>query len=156
MSPGFVKPGSVAAAMLCARPTPDSSIPPHQRGTPAAWATSWIRSASPCPPTRPIFTLRTRHAPSEIAAAASAADRIDSSRQIGVSSRFASSAWSHEVLVVERLLDVVEPERVEREKGCRGLQRVGGVRVDGKREVGERLPHGRPPGRRRRPARSSA
>ena len=31
-SPGSVKFGSVDKAMLCARPTPDSSIPPHQTG----------------------------------------------------------------------------------------------------------------------------
>ena len=30
----------VASAMLCARPMPDSSIPPHQTGIPAACATS--------------------------------------------------------------------------------------------------------------------
>ena len=35
MSPGRVKPGRLARATLCARPIPDSSIPPHQRGTPA-------------------------------------------------------------------------------------------------------------------------
>ena len=32
-SPGKVNPDKVAMAMLCARPMPDSSIPPHQTGT---------------------------------------------------------------------------------------------------------------------------
>ena len=31
-SPGKVNPGNVDIAMLCARPIPDSSIPPHQTG----------------------------------------------------------------------------------------------------------------------------
>src|SRR5262245_3208165 len=36
-SPGSVKPGSVDIAMLCARPIPASSMPPHQTGTLRPW-----------------------------------------------------------------------------------------------------------------------
>ncbi len=36
-SPGSVKFGSVESAMLCARPIPDSSIPPHHTGNPFCW-----------------------------------------------------------------------------------------------------------------------
>ena len=46
MSPGRVKPGRLARATLCARPMPDSSIPPHHRGTPRSTQRSWMRSAS--------------------------------------------------------------------------------------------------------------
>jgi hypothetical protein len=34
--------GKAARATLCARPIPDSSIPPHQRGTPASTQRSWM------------------------------------------------------------------------------------------------------------------
>ena len=34
ISPGNTNPGKLASAMLCARPMPDSNIPPHQTGIP--------------------------------------------------------------------------------------------------------------------------
>ena len=60
MSPGTVKPGRVANAMLCARPIPDSSIPPHQTGQPASTQASCMAIDEPNPPTRPglMFTIR--------------------------------------------------------------------------------------------------
>ena len=45
MSPGRVNPGSAASAALAARPSPVSTIPPHQTGIPFAWHRSWIRLA---------------------------------------------------------------------------------------------------------------
>src|SRR5438128_1135249 len=53
--------------MLCARPTPASSMPPHQTGTPAACATSCTRVASRKPPTRPSLILMTPRAASDLA-----------------------------------------------------------------------------------------
>ena len=43
MSPGLVKLGSVARWMFCARPIPDSSMPPHQTGTSKAALASLTR-----------------------------------------------------------------------------------------------------------------
>jgi len=45
-SPGKVKPASVDIAMLCARPIPDSSMPPHQTGISLSRATCSTRFAS--------------------------------------------------------------------------------------------------------------
>ena len=42
ISPGMVKFGSDASATLCARPTPLSSIPPHQTGMLCFMQRSWI------------------------------------------------------------------------------------------------------------------
>ena len=67
-------------------------------------------------------------APSRIAAAADCAETIDSSRQTGVWIRRARSAWPEHVLLVERLLDQQQVERVEPGEVPRvgeGVRRVG-------------------------------
>jgi len=92
VSPGSVKFGSAASATFAARPRPVSSMPPHHTGTSFAAHTSCTRRASRYPPTRPAFTLTMRQAPSAIASSAPCAEVIDSSRQIGVCTTFASSA----------------------------------------------------------------
>ncbi len=91
MSAGSVKPGSEQRARLTARPMPDSSIPPHQSGTPWSRQRSWISRLAETPPTRPGFRLTLRHAPSRSARRTSATDLRLSSRQIGVESLRCSS-----------------------------------------------------------------
>ena len=43
--------------MLCARPIPDSSMPPHHTGICLDWHRSWIRRAGVYPPTRPELDI---------------------------------------------------------------------------------------------------
>ena len=83
-----------AIATLPALPMPVSSIPPIHTGTCFSAHRSWILRAARYPPTRPGLMLMIRHAPSSIASAAFWYDSIDSSRQIGVRTRRASSAWA--------------------------------------------------------------
>ncbi len=70
--------------MFCQRPMPVSSIPPHHTGNLRSFATLWTLIASDMPPTRPTLILMMPHAPSSMAACASRAFRIASSRQIRV------------------------------------------------------------------------
>src|SRR5229473_3135412 len=83
-SPGKRKLSSVDNAMLWARPTPDSNMPPHHTGSLCFCATSCTFFASEKPPTRPALMLMMRHAPASSAKSASRACRMDSSRQIDV------------------------------------------------------------------------
>ena len=76
--------------MLCARPMPDSSIPPHHTGIPRSCAALCTAIASEKPPTRPSLILIIRHDSISIAASASRRLPIDSSRQIAVFSRLCS------------------------------------------------------------------
>src|SRR5437762_9568436 len=52
-SPGRLKPGSVDSAILCARPIPASSMPPHHTGRPWSCAKDWMALASLYPPPPP-------------------------------------------------------------------------------------------------------
>ena len=79
--------------MLCARPMPVSSMPPHHTGMPRSCAALCTAMASENPPTRPSLMLMMRQDSMSIAASASRRLRIDSSRQIAVSSRFCSMEW---------------------------------------------------------------
>jgi hypothetical protein len=63
--------GSVESAIFCARPIPDSSMPPHQTGIRFSRQRSWMRFAEVWPPTRPILILMMRQALSEMAVRAS-------------------------------------------------------------------------------------
>src|ERR1035441_7197037 len=70
--------------MLCARPIPVSSMPPHHTGMPRSAVALWTAIASEKPPTRPTLMLMMRQESMSIAASASRRLRIDSSRQIGL------------------------------------------------------------------------
>ena len=88
------------------------------------------------PPTRPCLMFTIRHGPSSIAAAASAAERIDSSRQSGVGSRAGASrappghrdeaaarpsaGRRHRALGTLDVLERVRGVRIDRERGCPG------------------------------------
>src|SRR6185437_2485861 len=91
-SPGSLKFGSDASATLYARPTPLSSIPPHQTGMAFRSHRSWMAFAVLKPPTRPGLMLTMRPLPNAIISAARSRSVIDSSRQIGVRMRRWSAA----------------------------------------------------------------
>ena len=115
MSPGSVKFGSVDRCRLCARPMPDSSMPPCHTGHARARRRHRApRIDSAWPPTRPGLMLMMRHAP-----------RVDGhrrARRARGSTRPGRSASGaalqrgviRQVVVVERLLDHHQVERVER------------------------------------------
>src|SRR4051794_41982342 len=75
-SPGKVKPGCVDIAMLCARPIPDSNIPPHHTGIPLSAVKRFFALSLEYPPTRPSLKLIIRHAPCSTACRASLSEVI--------------------------------------------------------------------------------
>ena len=66
---------------------------------------------------------------------------IDSSRQTGVCDLPLQHRVVHHVVVIERLLDQQQVERIELREQRRIVQRVGGVGVDLQRDVAERRAH---------------
>ena len=122
--------------MLCARPMPASSIPPHHTGMPCACANAWISFASPYPPTRPSLILMIRHAPNSCACCDGReaddgfieTDRgVEATLQLGMVDEIAGR---------QRLLDHQEIELVEsREERSVGHERVCRIGVDRERDV---------------------
>ena len=66
---------------------------------------------------------------------------IDSSRQIGVVIALLQHRVIHHIVVIERLLDQQQVERIEPREQRRVVERVGGVGVDLQRDVAERRAH---------------
>ena len=126
-------------AILCARPIPDSSMPPHQTGIEFAWQRSCMRFAAACPPTRPeldiddaaCFHFDGGASMVEVVDAFVEADgRLELALQLDVRKN---------VVIAERLLDHDQVEGVERLEQRRVGQRVGGVGVDHEPDARELL-----------------
>ena len=150
MSPGIVKPGRLASAMLWARPTPDSSMPPHQSGN-AARETQVVDGQR----------LRVAAHPADLQVDDSAAPEIEGlSRRAHaadalvetdrVSQRALELGVVEQVVVLERLLDHLQAVAVQEAEMVAIGERVRGVGVDRERDLGITAP--RPPRRRRRPS----
>ena len=112
-SPGRTKFGSVESAMLCARPMPDSSIPPHQTGMPFAIAhivnSFCFEEAADAPELDVDDAARLQ----TIACSAWWAKRMHSSRQIGVSQATLQYGMVNDVVVSQGLLDHHQIELVQ-------------------------------------------
>ncbi len=127
--------------MLCDRPTPDSSIPPHHTGMPRSCAALCTAMASEKPPTRPSLMLMIRHDSISMAASASRRLRMDSSRQMGVCKPLLQHGVVIEVVVPEGLLDHQQVEGVKRGQVVGIPQAVGRVGVATERDAGPLVPH---------------
>src|SRR5699024_12117942 len=84
VSPGRLKLARELIAILCARPIPASSIPPHHNGMSFFTHRLCIRLDSDKPPTRLILRLIILQLPISNACLASSYDVILSSKQRGV------------------------------------------------------------------------
>src|SRR5574340_382546 len=107
-SPGSVKFGRVASAILCARPMPASSMPPHQTGMPAACAAACAHGDG-------LFGMVRR-----ADAFVEADERLQMFLQFGM---------VDDVVMAERLLDHHEVELVQLLQVVDVGQGVGGVGV---------------------------
>ena len=135
-----MKPGSVDIAMLCARPIPDSSIPPHHTGMPRFLAKCSIARAAACPPTRPSLILMMRHAAEfhGVLRVGRGVDRLieaDRRAQLALQRRVID-----EVARRQRLLDHQKTMSIELLHHVEiSIERIGGVRIDRKDDVGKFL-----------------
>ena len=106
--------GSVDTVDVVRPPMPDSSIPPCHTGTPCAAHTSWTAIDSANPPIRPGLMLTMRHAPAAMASRATRGESIELIETDGRLQPALELRVVANIVVIERLLDHHQVERVER------------------------------------------
>ena len=119
---------------------PGLEHPPAPHGTPSSDATSCTRLASRSPPTRPCLMFTIRHARARSPPGRPQPSGSTRPTDIGPDLPLELRVLP-QILVMQRLLDHQQPERIEPPEDCDVCEPIGGVRVHREQDLGVRLPN---------------